>query len=126
MKYGHIETNLLYLDKFDWDVAEEQCGLLIGKYLPTGFVRVFDMIRVPNRHEDPVNHFRAYAGDIPEHLHASIVGVAHTHWGEHPAFPSPRDLSTLTGRQVGILAHDSGQVVFFTHSNPSIATTTWR
>jgi hypothetical protein len=91
------------------------------------------LLRVPNRHPDPKNHFRIYARDIRHYskLGMSLVGYVHTHLpddDEHDEseLPSPEDFQSLSDDYLGGVYMVTGDTLYWYNHEKIIHTTTMR
>ncbi len=128
MWLGSIWLPLDTLHAIERTTDEETCGVIVGRRLSRNRIVVRNIISMPNRHPDPVNHFRITKNDVltctPDY--GPIMGSAHTHGPGQESGPSPHDLQSLVGRQLGIVwAVESSIVTLYVRGN-IIKTIDWR
>lgn len=111
MQYEDPETISALVAAINTDYPDEQCGIITrrteriqlsgGPAMQTSY----EMRLVPNRHEDPANHFRIVTGDLDLDDAETLVAVVHTHTRPGEAEPSYDDVKSLPDDLVGIVVH---------------------
>lgn len=118
-----VNMNIPNLDfsKFDDPSKqdEEQCGVILRSIGP-GRTR-YDIVRVPNSHPDPAEHFGIKKRHIEEALWGSTAlyeawAIVHTHRAHHHRRPSPHDIASHPPGLLGVVYHpESGSAVWYSH-----------
>ena len=95
----------------------EQCGIILESDGPAR--KRYDIVRVPNAHPDPKNHFAIRKRHVYEMKVFSgyhVFGFVHTHLAHHPRRPSKHDIESQPPGMLGVVYHpESGSAIWYTH-----------